>query len=293
MTAPSACSFLPSPTTEAPLLAWLLDALQPMNRTRVKQLLRHGRVAVNGTTTSRHDHPLRPGDQVAIARGNVVPADRSLENAGIAIVLEDEALIAIDKPAGLLTVATRRERLDTAFSWLKAHLTARDLGRPYVVHRLDRDTSGLLLFARNAAVRDRLQANWSDVRKVYMAVTEGTPRPPQGVVENSLIEGRDLRVRATRQGLGQWAVTRYRVVGVRGRLALVQVVLETGRKHQIRVHMAALGCPIIGDPVYGTAGNPAGRLGLHAHRLTLTHPTTGQTLELTSPLPATLQRVLE
>src|SRR5437879_840466 len=124
-----------------------------MNRTRVKQLLRHGRVSVNGTTTTRHDHRLRPGDKVTIARASV-KKDRSLEEAGITIVFEDDALIVIDKPPGLLTVATAAEKLDTAFARLNAHLTARKLGRPFVVHRLDRETSGLLLFARSAAIRD-------------------------------------------------------------------------------------------------------------------------------------------
>ena len=132
---------LPSPTANASLLAWLLDALRPMNRTRVKQLLRHGRVSVNGTPTTRHDHPLRPGDRVAIRRGGI--ADRSLEEAGVAIVLEDEALIVIDKPPGLLTVATAAEKTDTAFARLNAHLTAREKGRPFGVHRLDRGDQDL------------------------------------------------------------------------------------------------------------------------------------------------------
>ncbi len=284
---------LPLPTAEGPLLAWLLEALRPMNRTRVKQLLRHGRVSVNGTPTTRHDHPLRPGDQVAIAR-SAAAADRSLEQAGISIVLEDEALLVIDKPPGLLTVATAAEKIDTAFARLNAHLTARDLGRPFVVHRLDRETSGLLLFARSAAIRDRLQANWGEVTKTYLAVVEGKPRPAQGVVDNFLKEGRDLRVRATAKGPGtQRAVTRYRVVAVHGKFALVEAVLETGRKHQIRVHLLGLGCPVIGDPVYGSASDPAGRLGLHAWKLAFDHPTTGLRLELESQLPAVLRRVVE
>ncbi|MSQ96654.1 MAG: RluA family pseudouridine synthase [Gemmataceae bacterium] len=276
------------------MLAWLLDVLRPMNRTRVKQLLRHGRISINGTATTRHDHPLRPGDRVAIARARSVVTDRSLEVAGIAIVFEDDALIVIDKPAGLLTVATASEKLDTAFARLNAHLTARGLGRPFVVHRLDRETSGLLLFARSAAVRDRLQANWDKVAKTYLAIVEGKPGPAEGVMENFLIEGRDLRVRATcdREG-ARWAVTQYRVVVARDKYTLVEVGLETGRKHQIRVHLAGLGCPVIGDPVYGTGSDPAGRLGLHAQRLTLDHPKTGQRLELESPLPVVLRQMVE
>ena len=113
-----------------------------MNRTRVKQLLRSGRVRVNGTPATRHDHPLRPGDRVSVAR------DAPAGPAGMAVVYEDDALVAIDKPAGLLAVATASEKTDTAFARLRAHLAARRAGRPFVVHRLDRETSGLLLFAR-------------------------------------------------------------------------------------------------------------------------------------------------
>lgn len=293
MTAPTDDHSLPSPTADAPLLAWLLEALRPMSRTRVKQLLRHGRVSVNGTITTRHDHPLRPGDRVAIARG-IAATDRSLEEAGVAIVWEDDALIVIDKPPGLLTVATAAEKIDTAFARLNTHLTARQKGRPFVVHRLDRETSGLLLFARSAEVRDLLQVNWSAVTKTYLAIVEGKLPEAEGKVENFLVEGKDMRVRVGRNDKGaRRAVTRYRVVATHGKYTLVEVVLETGRKHQIRVHLAGLGCPVIGDPVYGTASGPAGRLGLHAHQLTLDHPTTGERLELESLLPAVLRRVIE
>jgi 23S rRNA pseudouridine1911/1915/1917 synthase len=284
---------LPALTTDGPLLAWLLDALRPMSRTRVKQLLRHGRVFVNGVPTTRHDHPLRPGDRVTLARAHTAPPGRPLEEAGIVIVHEDDALLVIDKPPGLLTVATETERLDTAFARLNSHLAARG-GRPFVIHRLDRDTSGLLLFARSAAVRDALQKNWDAVTKTYLAVVEGRPRPHEGVVENFLTEGRDLRVRVTRPGgRARRAATRYRVVGGRGRYTLVEVGLETGRKHQIRVHLAGLGCPVIGDPLYGAAGDPAGRLGLHAWRLALEHPTTGAPLALEAPFPAALRQLVE
>jgi 23S rRNA pseudouridine1911/1915/1917 synthase len=283
----------PAPVTKAgPLLAWLFDSLRPMNRTRIKQRLRHGYISVNGTITTRHDYPLQPGDQVAIARIRP-PTDRSLADAGIAIALEDDALIVIDKPPGLLTVATAAEKTDTAFARLNAHLTARGLGRLFVVHRLDRETSGLLLFARSAALRDRLQANWGDVKKTYLAVVEGKPRRDEGVVDNFLLEGRDLRVRAVRKGSGgRRAVTHYRVLATHGPYSLIEVVLETGRKHQIRVHLTGLGCPVIGDPLYGSASDPAGRLGLHAQRLSLDHPVSGERVEVEAPLPAVLRRVV-
>jgi 23S rRNA pseudouridine1911/1915/1917 synthase len=279
---------LPPPTAEGPLLPWLVAVLAPMSRTGVKDLLRTGRVTVNGTTTTRHDHPIRPGDRVAIGR------DRPADRAAPLILYEDDALIVIDKPAGLLTVATGEEKSDTAFARLKDSLAARRAGRPFVVHRLDRETSGLLLFARTAGVRDRLQECWDGVEKFYLAVTDGTPRPAEGVIENYLVEGRNLRVRAARPGSpgAKRAVTRYRVVGGRGRYALAEVELGTGRKHQIRVHLAGLGCPVIGDAAYGAATDPAGRLGLHAWRLAFDHPVTGRRVLVESPLPAALRKVV-
>jgi 23S rRNA pseudouridine1911/1915/1917 synthase len=214
--------------------------------------------------------------------------------AGIVIVHEDPHLIVIDKPAGLLTVATETEKTDTAFVRLSEALAARKAGRPFVVHRLDRDTSGLLLFARSAEVRDELQANWDSVTKTYLAVVERTPSPSEGVIENFLIEGRDLRVRASAHTGrdAKRAVSRYKVRETRDRYSLVEVELGTGRKHQIRVHMAGLNCPVAGDAVYGAATNPAKRLCLHAWRLAFDHPVTGERIETESPLPAALRRVI-
>lgn len=283
---------LPPPTADAPLLAWLLDALRPTSRTRVKQLLQHRRVSVNGVPTTRFDHPLKPGDRVEI--GDAAPAaDRELRQSGIAVVFEDDAVVVIDKPAGLLTVATEGEKLDTAFARLNDHLRGRRAGRPFVVHRLDRDTSGLLLFARSPEVRDRLQANWDAVEKTYLAVVEETPEPAAGVIENFLLEGKNLRVRAARPGgSAKRAVSRYKVTATHGRYSLVEVGLVTGRKHQIRVHLAGLGCPVVGDTTYGATTDPAGRLGLHAWRLAFDHPASGRRVELESPLPEPLRRVV-
>ena len=282
---------LPPPTAEAPLLEWLLTTLAPMNRTRVKQLLRSGRVTVNGASVTRHDHPLRPGDAVRITRE--APAAAASE-AGIAIVYEDAHLIVIDKPAGLLTVATESEKTDTSFVRLNAHLAERNAGRLFVVHRLDRDTSGLLLFARSAEVRDELQAHWEDVTKTYLAVVEGTPHPAEGVIENYLTEGRDLRVRASKHPNkdAKRAVSHYKMRATRGGHSLVEVELRTGRKHQIRVHMVGLGCPVAGDKMYGATTNPVKRLCLHAWRLVFTHPVTAAVVELESPLPAALARIV-
>jgi 23S rRNA pseudouridine1911/1915/1917 synthase len=293
MTHPPPGRELPAPTGETQLLAWLLEVLHPMNRTRVKQVLRSGQVIVNGQPATRHDHPLTPGDRIHLTREprtGKVPD----ELGGIRIIHHDEAILVIDKPSGLLTVATESEKLDTAFVRLKLYLARTRGGHPFVVHRLDRDTSGLLLFARSVKARDALQAGWDQVVKKYLAVTEGVPGSSEGVIESYLLEGRDLKVRSYEHPRpeAKRAVSRYRVLQSRGRYALVEVTLETGRKHQIRVHMSELGCPVAGDAVYGAASNPAGRLGLHAWRLAFDHPRTGQRIELESLLPEKIRGVI-
>lgn len=274
---------LPPVTADAALLTWLLAALAPMNRTRVKDLLRSGRVLVNGESATRHDRALLPGDRVSIARERP-------NRTNLAILYQDDALLAIDKPAGLLTVATDSEKEDTAF----VRLAAQTRDRPFVVHRLDRGTSGVLLFARTAAMRDRLQANWDTIEKTYLAIVEGEPPHERGTVDNYLIEGANLRVRArTAETPGaKRAVSRYRVVARWGGYSLVEVLIETGRKHQIRVHLAGLGCPVIGDADYGAVSDPARRLGLHAARLAFPHPVHGRRIEIAAPWPSELARIV-
>lgn len=283
---------LPAVTAEATLLPWLLTSLAPMSRTRVKELLTRGAVSVNGTGTTKHNHLLKPGDRVTL--GKLPVRDDSLASAGLRILHEDAAVLVLDKPAGLLTVATDSEKTDTAFARLAAHLAARDAGRPFVVHRLDRDTSGVLLLARTAEARDALQAGWHDLTKTYLAVVRGHPRPAEGRIENFLVEGHDLRVRICGEAdpEAKKAASLYRVLTTAGPYSLVEVELVTGRKHQIRVHLNSIRCPIIGDPLYGRADNPARRLGLHAARLEFPHPVTGEVVRVESPLPDVLRRVV-
>ena len=286
---------LPSPTVEAPLLEWLLATLSPMSRSKVKNLLRHGQVLVNGASTTQHDHQLRPNDRIAISRDRPAPRPQGFKRSGMAIVFEDDALIVIDKPPGLLTVATDTDKTDTAFIHLNAELQARRAGQAFVVHRIDRGTSGLLIFARTEAVRDALKENWSNVEKTYLALVEGTPPRAEGMVENYLEERRDLRIRTCQPDRpnAKRAVSHYRVVKTRGKVTLVEVKLDTGRKHQIRVHLSGLGCPVVGDRDYGSKTDPAKRIALHSWRLAFVHPITGEQLELESPLPIGLQRIIE
>lgn len=278
-----------------PLLAFLL-AESGLKRTALKNLLKFGAVSVNGATMRQFDHGLAVGDGVTIGDLQAAAAVTRLESARIQLVYEDDALLVVDKPAGLLTVATQFAKTDTLFFRLDGFLRGRDgrrAIRPHVVHRLDQDTSGLVLFAKSAEVKQRLQDAWSAAEKIYWAVVEGRPASEAGTITSYLTESDAMKVHSKNfptEG-SQLATTHYRVVKTHDRLALLEVRLVTGRKHQIRVHLADLACPVAGDDRYGAKSNPCGRLGLHAGRLQLKHPTTGAALSFESPLPKALSRL--
>ena len=273
------------------LLPFLVQSLKPMSRNAIKEILQGSRVRIGSQIITKHNHPLDAGDEVEILVRGLVAQVRSTF-AGLGIVYEDSTIIVIDKPAGLLSVATEVQREHTAFALLGAQLDTRRGGRPYVVHRLDKDTSGLLVFARTPEIRDRLQQDWPSVTKTYLAVVEGNLPGQHGHIESFLAEGRDMVVRETppREG-GKLARTEYTVLSTHEGNSLVEVILHTGKKHQIRVHMKKVGCPVWGDPLYGEGKKSGRRLGLHAWKLAIPHPASGKCLELVSPLPGVLQQL--
>ena len=211
------------------------------------------------------------------------------------ILYEDGELIAINKPAGLLSVATDAQRTATAWRQVTDYLRIRDKrARAHVVHRLDRDTSGVLLFAKNEKLKLALQERWNDLVSCrgYQAVVAGRPPRDEGTVRTWLLENRaHIVYSAPKSKGGKEAVTRYRVVESRKGFTLLDVEIDTGRKNQIRVHMADLGCPVAGDKKYGNGADPLRRLGLHAGRLVLTPPVPGKELSFTALLPQEFKRL--
>lgn len=272
-------------TEKGYLLEFLLERVRGKSRNAVKHLLSGRQVAVDGKVVTRFDWPLEPGQVVTL-----LPRSREEKAAApFPILYQDRDLIAIDKPAGLLTVGHEGERQRTAYRLLSD--TLRDGSREkklFVVHRLDRDTSGAVLFARNEAMKRSLQEDWDALvrERIYLAVTAGAPEREEGVVRSWLKETSTRVVYSAGPGSGgKEAVTRYRVLSRAGEYALVRVALDTGRKNQIRVHMAELGCPVSGDRKYGSGAGPMGRLALHACQLQLVHPRSRSLLALDAPAP--------
>ena len=210
------------------------------------------------------------------------------------ILYEDNELLVINKPAGLLSVATEAQRTATAWRQVTDYLQIRNKrARAHVVHRLDRDTSGVLLFAKNERLKLALQERWNDLVSCrgYQAVVAGCPSREEDTIRTWLLENRAHVVySAPKSKGGKEAVTRYRVVESRKGFTLLEVEIDTGRKNQIRVHMAEMGCPVVGDRKYGDGSDPLHRLGLHAGKLALTHPVTGKELAFTAPMPREFRR---
>jgi 23S rRNA pseudouridine1911/1915/1917 synthase len=264
-------------------------------RTRAERLVSAGAVLVDGEPRPK-SHRLEGGEELEVEIPEPAPPPASVP--AVAVVYEDEHLLVIDKPAGLVVhPAAGHSGPTVAQSVAALGAAGGDPERPGIVHRLDRDTSGLLVVARSEAAFAALTKAIRErrVERRYLALVRGVPRSRSGRIDAPI--GRDRRDRTRRSidtGAPRDAVTWFEVRERLGERALLDVRLETGRTHQIRVHLAAIGLPVCGDPVYGVAGDLAlARQFLHAYALAFDHPVTGEGLRLSSPLPAELGRALE
>ena len=267
-----------------PLLDVLATLFPDSSKTTLRQMLQNGRVRVNGEVEKNARRPIDDDEIVDVAQKAVT---RSLPD-GLALLHEDEAIAVVLKSNGLLTVATEREKERTAQRYLNDYLKQKREGRVHVVHRLDRETSGVLVFAKTFEAREALKEKFAahDVDRIYVAVIEGLMDPLHGTIRSNLRERRDLRMESVEfHPDAKPAVTHYRTIERRGDWSMLEVTLETGRKNQIRTHLSEAGHPIVGDQMYGSTVNPLGRLGLHARLLGFDHPTTGERMTFDAPLP--------
>ena len=268
------------------LCTFLCEHLPDKRRKSILSLLTHRQVKVGKNVVTQYNHPLKAGQQVSISWTKVLQDHRA---RGLKIVFEDPYLIVVDKPPGLLSIATDKQKERTAYRILSDQLKDIDpRQRIFVVHRLDREVSGLMLFAKDKEIKQKLQKAWDKdvLERIYVAVVEGQVAPDRGTVTSWLKENQARIVYSSpTPHEGQKAVTHYRVLKHSSRFSLVEIRLETGRKNQIRVHMRDMGHPVAGDKKYGATMNIMKRFGLHARVLAFRHPVTAEVLRFQTPIP--------
>lgn len=268
------------------LMEHLSASMPDRKRTFIKQLLSHNQVAVNGRPESQFDLELQPSDSVKV---NFTHEFKVFNNRRLKIVYEDDDIIVVEKGYGLLSMGNDKKPDNTAYSILRDYVKwTNPLNKIFIVHRLDRDTSGLMMFAKSMEAKEKMQHNWNNMvlNRVYVAVVEGEPAEKEGTVKSYLVENSRYEVYSTDDPKkGQLAVTRYRTIQTNGKYSLLELELDTGRKNQIRVHMHDLGYPISGDTKYGAEKSPLHRLALHAKTLRFIHPITRQIMDFSSRVP--------
>lgn len=269
------------------LLQFLLSTFPGQSRNSVKSLLGSHRVTIDGAPVTQFNFMLYPGDTVIISNSPIRKKTRS----NLPIIYEDNDLIVINKPTKLLSVPSDNEKGSTAFRMVNDYLQQKDKhNRAFIVHRLDEDTSGVLMFAKNDRMAKALTDgdNWNNLTKKrgYYAIIEGQLEKKEGTISSYLKKNaQNLMYSSKKKGDGQYAVTHYKVVQENKLYSLVDVNIDTGRKNQIRVHFGDLGHHIIGDDKYGEPSNPLKRLGLHAYELDIINPLTGKMMKFKAPMP--------
>ena len=269
------------------------------SRNNVKSLLVRKQVLVNGKVVTQYNYVLAKDDEVKLARkpvkDGVIATQNTAKNAkptprprfSLKIIHEDDDFLVVDKPAGLLSVESDKEH-ECAYSYAVDYLSKKDkTARPFILHRIDKETSGVLMFAKNVKIHSMLKMKWSEQvqTREYFAVVEGVPENKSGTIISYLKENANNLVYSTNDPSGQKAITHYETVSDNGDYALLKVKIDTGRKNQIRVHMKSIGHAVVGDDKYGSEKNPLERLGLHASKLEFIQPVTKELLTFTSPLP--------
>lgn len=274
------------------LLEYLLEIL-PESRNKIKATLRGNGIKVDGKTTTQFDYPLEIGMQLSVSRSK---QNNTFKNRYIRIVYEDRWLVVVEKNVGILSMAAGHSSLnvksvlDDYFHRTHQHCTA------HVVHRLDRETSGLMIYAKDLKAERILEDNWHDIvyDRRYVAVVSGEIVEEGGTIRSWLKDNDAYFTYSSDvDNGGKYAVTHFNVLARTVAHSLVEFALETGRKNQIRVHTAEIGHPVCGDTKYGNGDNPLGRLCLHAYMLCFRHPISGKQLEFSTEIPPTFRRLFK
>lgn len=260
------------------LIEFLKKMFSNLSKNSVKSLLHNEKVFVNGNMTTKYNYELNVGDIVEI---------REKVAKNIDIIYEDKDIIVINKPSGLLTVATEKEKNKTAYHLVMEYLKKKNKNnRIFIIHRLDKDTSGIIMFAKNERAKHLYQDNWNDIvkKRCYYAVIDGKMENKEGTIKSYLKENGNM-VYSVKDRSGKIAITEYKVLKERKNISLLDINLKTGRKNQIRVHMKENKTPILGDLKYGEKSKLINRLALHAYKLELVNPVTKKLLTFEVNMP--------
>lgn len=267
------------------LLPFLLETFANQSRNSVKSLLSSHRISVNGAPISQFDFKLYPDDEVIVTSSPIRKKTRS----NLPILYEDSEFIVINKPSGLLSIASDKEKGSTAYRMLSDYVQQKDKhNRIFIVHRIDEDTSGVFIVAKNPTIQKQLQDNWNELvtKRGYFAIVEGKMEESSGTVKSYLKKNaQNLMYSSKKPGDGQLSITHYKVIKENDKYSLLDISIDTGRKNQIRVHMGDLGHYVVGDDKYGEPSNPLKRLGLHAYCLEFKHPVNGKIMKFNAPIP--------
>lgn len=267
------------------LLEFLFLTLKGQSRNSIKSILSHRMVSVDGAPITQFNFKLTKGDTVIISKTAIHKKTRS----NLPIIFENDEMIVINKPSGLLSIASDKEKGSTAYRMLTDYVQQKDKhNRIYVVHRLDEDTSGVLMVSKSQKLQEALQNSWNDLvkKRGYFAIVEGHMKNKEGTIKSYLKKNaQNMMYSSKKSGDGQLAITHYKVIKEIDDYSLLDVQIDSGRKNQIRVHLGDLGHNVIGDDKYGNPSNPIKRLGLHAYELNLVHPFTGKILKFSAPIP--------
>ena len=275
------------------LLNWLLNHVTNLSKSKIKATLAGKGIIVNGKCVTRFDFPLEAGMKIAVSKSK---KNTNFKNRYLKIVYEDRYLVVIEKQVGILSMAAGHSSLnvkgvlDDYFRNSKQKCTA------HVVHRLDRETSGLMIYAKDMATEQELEHNWHDIvyDRRYVAVVSGEMEDDEGVITSWLKDNKAYFTYSSRvDNGGKFAITHFHTLDRTTEHSLVEYRLETGRKNQIRVHSADMGHPVCGDLKYGNGDNPLGRLCLHAYMLCFTHPVTRRPMEFETPIPTAFRKLFK
>ncbi len=277
----------------AELMEFLQKKMDGISRNKLKSILSGGGVLVGDTITTQYNFLLKPGMKVQVSKEK---KSHEFRHPMLKLVYEDAYIIVVEKKEGLLSVSTERQKERTAQHILSDYVkrTHRN-NRIFVVHRLDRETSGLMMYAKDELTQRTLRDNWHDIvtDRRYVSIVEGEMDRDHGTMESWLTD-RTLYVSSSPvdDGVGKYSVTHYKTIKRANGYSMMELNLETGRKNQIRVHMSELGHPVVGDERYGSTTDPLGRLALHAFKLCFYHPVTGQPMEFETPYPSNFRALM-